>query len=377
MNEDIIIGECELPVTLLITLLWGMNGRAPRILIICTDNMNAFEWLTGWRAKVGCANRMLQALIDFLIEKGIEIIPRYVRSGRDFSCDFLPRSDATQIDAWETRMKMERCDLPVGWRRFCEKWTPGEDRKQGVQIDLKRALREDGSNISACGWRPASYAFVRACREYGCKVFIHEPDHYGLGGQIGEVLHRNQQHIDILMGMAWTDLELSDFAHSVAQICPTSDVAITPHALRDPPLLMMRWKECVFVDSSCFGSVRNQVWRLYIWGQLEVKSLLLEPEYRSTQLLGQAYEDAGFGNPKDEMGVTRVIPFEQSLGLTVLVDSERTQRYSISSHIPMLTLREIRGGQPQRPVKNNGEEPSNRDKIIILGGIENGIYSKE
>ena len=86
-NEEVIIGECELRATLIITLLWGMEGGPSRILIVCADDLNVFEWLKSWKAKTGCANRMLKALSDYLIEHGIGITTRYVRSGHNFACD--------------------------------------------------------------------------------------------------------------------------------------------------------------------------------------------------------------------------------------------------------------------------------------------------
>ena len=82
-KEDIIIGECGLLFTLLITKLWGKKGKTALILIICTGNLDVFELLKGRKAKACCSNRMLQALTDYLIDRGVEVIRRYVKSGRN------------------------------------------------------------------------------------------------------------------------------------------------------------------------------------------------------------------------------------------------------------------------------------------------------
>ena len=370
-SEEVIIGECELLVVLPIALLWGKEDIHSRILIVCADNMNVSEWLSGWRAKTGCSNRMLQSMIDYLIEEGVGIIPRYVRSGRNFSCDFLSRASDNDVLEWSKRMRMKRMELPAKWRKYCDHRMQREYSELGRHIDIMRVLREDGPDISACEWRPTAYTFVRACQQLHCKVFVHEPDHLGISTQMGKVVCWNQQHIDILLGMCWADHELSDFAYSVAQICPTSAVAITPQAFRGPSLFLMRWKECIFADSAAYGSVRNQIWRLYIWGQLDSNDLLLQPEYRSSCLLGKAYADAGYGIPKDEVGVTRAIPFEQESGLAVIVGNESGQRYSVTSHIPILNLSEIWSGEPKWPRKENGEEVSTKEKVVILGGHTN------
>ena len=63
--EEVSIGESELLATLIITLLWGMGDGEARILIACADNVNVSEWLKYWKAKTGCENRTIQALIYF------------------------------------------------------------------------------------------------------------------------------------------------------------------------------------------------------------------------------------------------------------------------------------------------------------------------
>ena len=70
---------------------------------------------------------MLQALIDYLIEHVIGIIPRYVRSGHNFACDYLSRTDEDGIREWGERMKMTQRKLPDSCHRFCGKWKPVEN----------------------------------------------------------------------------------------------------------------------------------------------------------------------------------------------------------------------------------------------------------
>ena len=169
--------------------------------------------------------------------------------------------------------------------------------------------------------------------------------------------------------MVWADKELFDFAHSVAQIFPTSAVAVTPHAFRDHPQLVMHWEECLFVDSAMYGSVRNQVWRLYIWGQLDSAALHCDPIFRSTSLLADAYRAVGETPQKDDLGEIRIIPFDRVPALTVLVENAVGERYSASSHIPQLAMSEIWSGEPRWPrcAEQGEEEPFNREKIVILG----------
>ena len=46
LQEEIIIGECELLVTIISALLWGRGNGDTRIIIMCADNYNVFAWLS-------------------------------------------------------------------------------------------------------------------------------------------------------------------------------------------------------------------------------------------------------------------------------------------------------------------------------------------
>ena len=91
------------------------------IWIVCTDNINVSEWLKSRKAENGRAIRMMQAIIDYLIDQGVEIIPRYVQRGRSFACGLLSRTDEEGIKGWIERMGMRRVGLPNSRGDFCRK----------------------------------------------------------------------------------------------------------------------------------------------------------------------------------------------------------------------------------------------------------------
>ena len=105
-------------------LLWGVRDAASRAIILCTDNYNVFAWLSKWKAKMGTSSRLLRALIDYLIEHNIEIIPRYVRSGHNFSRDHLSRTDDKGISDWDQVMNMHAAQLPPAWYSLVDAWNP-------------------------------------------------------------------------------------------------------------------------------------------------------------------------------------------------------------------------------------------------------------
>ena len=165
-EEEVIIGECELLATVLITLIWGMKATTSRILIVCADNLNVSHWLQNSGAKSGTAGRTLQALAGYLIENKIEVIPRYVRIGRNFSCDHLSRTDEEGIQYWSQCNHMTRVVLPSFWNTFCEQLEPGADFVSGDSCDIRSYLREHGRGLTRCERRTSAYTFVACIQRY-------------------------------------------------------------------------------------------------------------------------------------------------------------------------------------------------------------------
>ena len=145
--EDVIISECELLATLLIALLWGNRAGVSRILIVCADNLNVFHWLQNWKAKSGTACRTLQALVDYLVDNQVEVIPRYVRSGHNFPCGHLSRADEDGIGNWGICNHMTRVSSPDDWGAFCEQWKPEIDLFSQLSLDIRHHLQEHNSEL--------------------------------------------------------------------------------------------------------------------------------------------------------------------------------------------------------------------------------------
>ena len=181
----------------------------------------------------------------------------------------------------------------------------------------------------------------------------------------------------MVVKMVWTDDDLPDSPRCVAQIPPSSAVAITHRTFRDPPSLVTHWKECIFADSAMYGSVRKQVWSLYIWWKLEISMLYCDPVFRSTCWLAGAYREDGKTPQKDELGAVRVIPFGRVSGLTVMVGNAKSQRYSSSSHIPQVTMSEIWAGEPRWPrCEEQGWGRSIRGNFSSRGATRSGYNFK-
>ena len=161
-------------------------------------------------------------------------------------------------------------------------------------------------------------AFVQRCQG---KCFVREPDQAEARKQMGDCPERNGRYLDVLCVLFWTDVELNDFARAGNHLRPYASVTITPNVFLDPTSCPRQLGDCVLVDSAAFGSVRDQSWRLYIWGNLPKEFMQFAPIYHDARTLSDAYRLADVGPAEDELGVVRIIPFDFVSGLTVLVES--------------------------------------------------------
>ena len=94
--------------------------------------------------------------------------------------------------------------------------------------------------------------------------------------------------------------------------------------------------------------------------------------YHETRTSAEAYRLAGIPPLEDELGLVRIVPFDFAQGLTLFVEGMEGKRYSLSSHIPTLTMTAIRNGDPKWPKRLENEMVvTEKEKIVILGGHPN------
>ena len=321
---------------------------------------------------------MLQAVVDYLIENQVGIIPRYVRIGRNVSRDHLSRTDGEGIRHWGLCNHIKRVSVPSVWNAFCEQWKPEVDFNTNGAMGIRLSLQEHGRNLVCCAWRPSCYTFAACVRRYQGRCYVHEPGHADVQKQMGECPDWNGHYLDLLRGLVWDDVEINDFSHAANHLRPNASAAITPNALLDPVSRPRQRDDCILGDSASFGSVRNQKWRLYIWGNIPQEFMQVTPMYRESRTLLDAYRLEGVSPMDGEIGAVRIIPFGCVKGLTVFIEGiGGVGKYSLASHMPTLSMNTIRSGEPKRPKKKeNGKEATKKGKIAILGGRPNWIKIK-
>ena len=340
-------------------------------MIVCTDNMNVVAWLSNWEAKSSTSNTILKALIDYLVETGVEIIPRYVRSDRNVAADLLSRCIDGEAPEWAEQNDMKRIWLPQEWVKLAERWQQEVDFSMLVRFEIPDVIGSYGSKLTACEWRPSVYGLASILDKCGSRSYVYEPPHSAVLRAMKSVVEWANETITLFGGIVWSEYEMIDFAYALEEIQPLVAVAITPYAFKEPETVSSVWGDVIVVDSSVYGSILNQRWRIYVWGCLDTAYLHFDVLHLTKRVLADGYCEAGLNAKPDVEGLMRTVPYDALRGLTITVrgmDGNPEIRYSLQSHIPHLTLNEIWTDAVRWPKKTDDTEVDMVDKIVILGG---------
>ena len=163
-----IIRECQLDASLLAVLLWGVCASGGRILIICTDNMNVSHLPNADKPHDGCASRLLRKVLSWCVTEGVEITPRYVRSGHNITADGLTRWSEEEFEEWKHINQMARSSLHAIWSKCPSEWSeprPVRPRETFMMVGHMMNLYK-GRDTRVAEWRPEMYSTTRILNEW-------------------------------------------------------------------------------------------------------------------------------------------------------------------------------------------------------------------
>ena len=174
-NYDAIISESELRVAVLGVLLWGVQRGASRIAAVCADNLNAFRWRDSGKINAGLTCKILKRLLTWCVEKGAELIRRYVRSGHNLSADGLTRWSSQECGEWKVNHDLTQCEIPPEWSDWESDWSLAGDTPALTTYGISGPLLDFYKTYPAkvVGWRSFLYSTTRILDERAIpKYFI-------------------------------------------------------------------------------------------------------------------------------------------------------------------------------------------------------------
>ena len=122
-----------------------------------TAATNVMEWASKRYARKGSSLTLNQATSKWVVNKKRIVEGFFLRSGRNFSADWLSRADLDQITEWAHRMGFYRARVRARWNEFIadwkqnqvDNWMPPQSLWGGKSLDSRECARngtaqEDG-----------------------------------------------------------------------------------------------------------------------------------------------------------------------------------------------------------------------------------------
>ena len=349
------IGECEMLAASFAVFLWGGEGGISRNIILCADNRNVFHWLRKGRAAHGKANRILKEVMNFIIKRKIEVTSHHLRIAHNVSADGLTRWPEDEILEWVHHQRMEQAAVPLEWLQAIDLTgndLDGPQRAAAIRGNMIGFLNDSRNKV--CEWRPGCYTTAGLLSDWGAPCWVYgitQPVVYSLVES--HVKQRTaREAIFVLIGCAYSQLEIDDFKRDVTHIMPRYAILITPVWVQDlhRPNGPGFWTCQKLVDSASLGDLCAAQWWIYGFGPID-SHFDVTPFLREVRVLHHGYTNAGLPCAEDEPGPTRVLGIPDSIGCNVTTRvSDTIKRMSRFSHCPMPTIEISRGTTAHWPL---------------------------
>ena len=128
LDYQLIIGERGLAIAGLALLLWGMKDKSPRIIILCTDNINVLQRFGSAKSDGRVTSKLLRLIRQWCIGNNVEVTPRYTRSARNTSSVDLTMWSQYECDRWLLTHGLQWVGIPEQWSKWAHEWKNGQKR---------------------------------------------------------------------------------------------------------------------------------------------------------------------------------------------------------------------------------------------------------
>ena len=369
LESEPIIAEVELAAGICGVILWAGICGEKRVIVVGTDNSNVFSWLRRGKARVGKARRMLTAFLLWTVKYDIEIIPFFLRTHHNLSADLITRCDDPALTAWMNRFGMTRVSVPWWWSSFAKMgevipW--GNDVARTVQIVPE--LAPGACDITVAEWGGSNFLPLQCAKLFGCQTLALTSRWKDLTLNYDRFPYWRNERVDVLLGTAKTVTECKQFGQHVHTINAGFSVLVTPSELVPPNLDAMGFTQHFWVDSGFLSDVLCGAWNVFIRGSIVLKELRQPSTSGQPSCLGEWMSRADMSLKEDEVQEVKKKEIENSQGtLKFWTDSKQTLRLHSTSQLRALTKKELSTDLLRWPMKVDGTECSNADKLSILG----------
>ena len=362
--HDPCINENELVAQAAMIVEWAGKSIKEE-LIPGMDNMSALSWLNFGHSRHGPAARIQVGVFFWLAIHKIRISPFFLRSGHNFSSDFLTRTTETQIQEWADQHLMTRIRLGRRWENFVGTTLA---MQQYPEMSVTPTVHYNPlKNLAAVfvELNPRSFSMCHFANGFGLRSEWLDPAH----SEIAKLASTAGccEYIDgpILLLTSFVtsseDLENLEFTSRTAQPVFTIAVFHVDLDLRPNRLI---WNQKLIIDSAVIGDVIAGLWNIWICGPFD---LTFPEDGASTppRTLQDVYDSMGWEFRSSTRSVLHFKPANDSLGKIITSHAfDGIRRYSIYSQLQLCDLGIIHWPL----IYEIGAEPTFAQKIVALGG---------
>ena len=342
----VVIGECELTSAVLAIVLWGLRGTRSRIVILCTDNINVFQWLDSAKSHGLVTSPLLRLLLQWCIEMGVEIIPHYIRSAHNVAADSLTRWSQYECEQWAIREGFQFADLPELWLKWELEWTHRAEAPSLSTFELLAPLYDfyQSYRVRVVEWRSHLHGTSRILSEQGipsqCMDIQNRVIFQNLPDIVTEYTYGD---VFLLIGNGGCKMDMDDFKLQIDQLSPRYAVFMGPGWVEDNENPSF-WSDILTVDTGAFGDVIVGNSNMFCYGGFNRNHCDLEPHAHVFRTLSDAYHSAGFKIDSDPDGYRQIREIEGRTGSVVSIVTGNNQGvYAGDSHIPFPNTPVLRG----------------------------------
>ena len=161
VHRRVVISDAEQLIATLIIITWAVPDR---IFLLGTDNMNVLAWTKKGYSKTGASLRLNQETSRWIAIRKLRVEPFYLRSGRNFSPDWMTRAPKEEVSQWAEQNGFTRIRARPYWD---EMMTDRKDEfKREVIIPLNR-MRVAPTQKLCVEWNGSGNCFSTASDAFG------------------------------------------------------------------------------------------------------------------------------------------------------------------------------------------------------------------
>ena len=139
-------------------------GEKEKVALLGTDNRNVLAWASHGFAKQGIALTLNQETATWIAKRHLVVESFYLRSGRNFSEDWMSRIDLGNVIRWGRANNFRRIRFQTGRNDFVADWKTNqrEGWGPGPVLVQRRTPRFSGKCVE---WNSAGGGLGRASME--------------------------------------------------------------------------------------------------------------------------------------------------------------------------------------------------------------------